>query len=176
MDCRREGITMNKQNQEQGLVALPPIITDAGLVSSNPLDYLTEEQLRKQFGRFNNSWVKSHKNAVDGLIMQTGLTFNVACFIVSLREDSDTLISNELVSNTVDTMLNQTRNMFGSEQVRDAALHDIERAYDKLDSFQKASAGKRLRKEILTKNNRADGNRILDAIMAKLGVTESSWC
>jgi hypothetical protein len=145
-------------------------------VSTNPLDYLTEEQSRKQFARFNNSWVKSHKVAVDSLILQTGLSFHVACFIVALREDSDTLISNELVSSTVDTMLNQTRNMFGSEEVKKAALHDIQRAYDKLDSFQKASAGKRLRKEVLTKNNRADGNRILDAIMEKLEVTESSWC
>jgi len=156
-----------KQEQEQAVEAV---------VSQNPLDYLTEEQARKQFGRFNNSWVKSHKSDVDSLIAQTGLNFNTACFIIALREDSNTLISNELIASTVDTMLNQTRNMFGSEEVKKSALHDIQRAYDKLDTFQKNSAGKKFRKEVLVKNNRADGIRILDAVLNKLEVTESSWC
>lgn len=167
---------MNREKNQESAEIVEAMEQVEVVVSQNPLDYLTEEQAKKQYARFNNSWVKSHKDKVDALIAQTKLEFSKACFIIALREDSDTLISNEKVSGTVDTMLNQTRNMFGSEEVRNAALHDIERAYDKLDSFQKASAGKRLRKEILTKNNRADGNRILDAIMAKLGVTESSWC
>lgn len=145
-------------------------------VSRNPLDYLTDEQKRKQNSRFNKSWAKAHNQAVQDLIVSTGLEYNTAAFIVALREDSDTLISNERIADAVDAMLAQTRSMFGSEPTRKSALHEIKNTYEKLNPFEQTSAGKNFRGKLVKLHNRADFNRILDAVIAYLEVQESEWC
>lgn len=149
--------------------------TVAVVAAFNPIALLTEEQ-RKAIGtRFNKTWLTPRIMRIEELQKEHKIEFFTAAFTLSMLEDSDNLIASKKIARTADTMYNLASELFGSEANRDAALLQIETAFDNLTAVQQPQAGKRFRQLVLKGFTSVMGTRILNMVCEKLEVVESQW-
>jgi hypothetical protein len=139
------------------------------------VDLLGDEQRRVLFARFNKTWNKANGDAVKSIMKEYAFDYNTAAILRSMQVDADTLLSNERVTDTVESILKQTRSLFGSEHTRKEALRSIKNEYEALDPFEAKAAGKNARVKILKDNTRADGGRIIDMLLETLEISEAEW-
>lgn len=158
----------NAQTQEQPQEQTP--------TATNPLDLLTEAQRKAIGNRFNKSWLLPRQSKVEALIRAHSFDFFTAAFTLSLQEDADNLISARKVASVADRMVVLAGELFGTEPNREAALLQIETAFDTLDAIQQPAAGKRFRKLINAQYTSKMGARILEMCTKKLEVREAEWC
>lgn len=141
----------------------------------NPLQTLSEEQVKAIGARFNKTWLTPRMNLVESMQKEHGCGFFEAAFTVALQEDANNLIASKKIARVADQMYNLSSELFGSEEYKKAALVQIETAYENLDSIQQTSAGKRFRQLVLKGYTSKQGLAILQAVCEKLDVREVAW-
>lgn len=164
---------MSKQDIE---VAVTENVATTLGIPSNPLELLTEAQRKAIGARFNKTWLSPRQNKVEALINAYHFDFFTAAFTLSMQEDADNLISNKKVAAVADRMASLASELFASEPNKDAALLQIQTAYETLDAIQQPAAGKRFRLITMKGFTSKMSARILEMVTEKLEVREAEWC
>ena len=153
-----------------------PITRNSGDVTVNPLDHLADEQRTALAKRFNKSWLKPRQAQIDELENLYGTDHFTACFIVALIEDANTLISNERINKASDLMVSYGHEILnGTEANLTEALRQIQNVYESLNGTDAQSAGKKFLKNTKIEHTLKDARKIIDAVLAHLGLRESVW-
>lgn len=167
----------NTNNVETNSASTPSntIVVEA---IKSPLAFLSEEQRGAILDKYNKSWQKSRRAAIEEVQTKTGFSLQESCFTVYLLELADTTLSNERIASVADTMLSVAKDVLkGNEDVKANAFRTINAAYERLGQFEAPQAGKRFldllfrSKEILKK----DAIQIQDRVLAHLELEESDW-
>lgn len=144
----------------------------------SPLAFLNEEQRGAVLDKFNKSWQKSRRAAIEAVQTATGFSLQESCFTVYLLELADTTLSNNRIASVADTMLSVAKDVLkGNEDVKANAFRTLVAAYERLGQFEAPQAGKRFldllfrSKEILRK----DAVRIQELVLEHLEIEESEW-
>jgi hypothetical protein len=142
----------------------------------NPLEHLTEKQVNALNKRFNTSWEKPRKSLVEQYQTGYGMDAFTAAFTIALIEDAETMISNGIVNDAVDTITKQGQLILrGASSTITEALRTIKNTYEELSGSQRKQAGKKFRKKIFDGNTTRDFQKIIDTICEHLDVRESEW-
>ena len=145
------------------------------LKAFSPLQLLSDAQ-RKELGtRFNKTWLKPRMEKVEALQKAHVIDFFTAAFTLGILEDADNMLVNRKIAKTADTMFNLSSELFGSQANIDAALLQIETAFDAVDTVNQSAVGKRFRQLVLKGNTSKMGVRILELVTEKLQVREAEW-
>jgi len=145
------------------------------LKAFSPL-YLLSDGQRKELGsRFNKTWIKPRMQRIDEIQREYTVDFFTACFTLNMLEDADNLILGKKIAKIADTMFNLSSELFGSEENKNAALLQIETAFDNLDAIHQNQAGKKFRKLVMGEFPSKMCVRILEMVTEKLGVREAEW-
>lgn len=141
----------------------------------NPIALLNESQRKALGNRFNKTWITPRISSIETLQKEHVIDFFTAAFTLSLLEDADNLIAAKKIAKTADTMYNLASELFGTKENTDAALHQIEVAYENLEVIQMPQAGKKFRQLVMKGFTSKMGVQILTLVCEKLGVRESEW-
>ena len=141
----------------------------------NLLSLLSDEQKLAIGARYNKTWQTPRLATLREIQKKYGVDFFTAAFVTATIEDANNLISAKKVSVVSERMYELAGELFGTPENVQAALRDIETAFDKLDEVQQKSAGIKFRNSVLKGFATKMGLRIIELVTEKLGVHEVEW-